>query len=760
MRYFTLLFLMVFGCSGPKEDPISELNLGLAAYVDPMIGTAEHGHVYPGATVPFGAVQLSPDNGLQGWDWCSGYNYIDSMIVGFSHTHLSGTGIGDLCDVLVMPAAVEVDLSKELGSIREEDFASMFSHENEKAQPGYYAVDLDNGIKVELTATARTGLHRYTFPESSDHEVVIDLGHAINWDRPVETLLKKVSPTDLVGHRHSTGWAKDQRLFFAMEFSEPIESIWFYDSTEVHAGDALQGTKVRSRIKFAADPDVILLKVGISSASLEGAQKALETELPDWDFGAIRKQALVNWNLELDKIRIESKNEDWKKTFYTSLYHACLAPVLFSDAMGYNKSVDGKIVQQDQGKRYDIFSLWDTFRAAHPLYTITQPDKINDFIRSMLAHYQEYGLLPVWSLLGNETNTMTGYHAMPVILDAFIKGYRDYDVELAFEAMKASAMQDIRGTKFYRDYGYIPHDLEGQSVTKTLEYAFDDWCIAQMALLLEYEEDYQYFIKRSKSYQPLFDPSTGFMRAKLQNGRWKTPFDPQYSSHDFSVAEYTEGNAWQHSWFVPHDVADLKTLMGGDEQFVVMLDSLFAMDSEVTGDFVSADISGLIGQYAHGNEPSHHIAYLYNYAGVPWKTQERVREIMASQYNNTPAGLCGNEDCGQMSAWYVWSAMGLYPVNPASGVYVIGSPLINRTVIDVGEGKSFVIKALYANEENKYIQSATLNEDPLTRSYVHHYEIMDGGELILEMGPQPNYLHWSDPEAFPPSESDENLKGF
>ncbi len=733
-----------------QSEPVSASNDSLTRYVDPFIGTAEHGHVYPGATVPFGMVQLSPDNGTQGWDWCSGYNWIDSTIVGFSHTHLSGTGIGDLLDISMMPANARLDFSKQ-DPPKNSEYTTTFSHTNESAQPGYYSVLLDNGIRAELTASTRVGMHRYTFPDAAQKHLLLDLGFAINWDKPTRTSMTVDGENRMVtGYRYSTGWAKDQRVYFAAKFSEPISGFTLADSTEIIEETRAEGEKLRFQLQFGNATRTVLVKVGLSTADDAGAIAALD-EIPDWDFDAQKENARMLWEEELSKIRISTTDENLRKVFYTSLYRTCLAPVVMSDANGKYKGADGKVHTSEGWTRYDIFSLWDTFRAANPLYTIIQEDRINDFIQSMLAHYDEYGLLPVWSLLGNETNTMTGYHAIPVLVDAYMKGFRDYDVEKAYQAVIASAMQDIRGTDDYREYGYIPFDKEGESVTRTLEYAYDDWCIAQFAKALGKEEDYRKFMERSESYRPLFDPKTGFMRAKYSNGKWKTPFDPQYSSHDFSVAEYTEGNAWQHSWFVPQDPASLIALHGGDEPFVTKLDSLFTIDSEIRGDFASADISGLIGQYAHGNEPSHHIAYLYNYAGVPSKTQDIVRKIIDTQYNDTPSGLCGNEDCGQMSAWYVFSAMGFYPVNPAQGVYVIGTPVFNRVEIENKTGKDFIVIAEGTSSENRFIQSASWNGAPYSKTYITHDMITTGGTLEFEMGKTPNNTWGTSKEAFPPS---------
>lgn len=714
-------------------------------YVNLFMGTADHGHVYPGATVPFGTVQLSPDNGTQGWDWCAGYNYADSVITGFSHTHLSGTGIGDLYDILVMPTIRKMPLETAIPDPLKKPYVTGFSHQNEHASPGYYAVKMDNGIQAELSATMYSGLHRYTFPGGQAASLVLDLAHAMNWDTPLATEIQVVNNRLITGYRFSKGWAKEQRVYFAMALSQPMQSYSMVDSHWEKTEDTPKGAGSRAQFFFSALPGQVLeIEVGISSANLEGALAGISKKT----FDQARSESALKWEQELSKIQVEG-DEALKTTFYTSLYRTALAPVQFSDALGNYWGADGQVHHSQGYNRYDIFSLWDTFRAANPLYTLTQPDKVSDFVHSLLDHYQQYGLLPVWSLLGNETNTMTGYHAIPVIVDAYLKGFRNYDVSLAFEALLKSGAQDIRGSNHYRQYGYIPFDKDGESVTKTLEYAFDDWCIAQMAKALGKPEVAQEYLKRAQYYRNMFDPQTGFMRAKLSNGTWKTPFNPKYSDHNFEVAEYTEGNAWQHSWFVPHDPKGLIQLYGGDAAFIKKLDQLFSESSEILGDFKSSDISGLIGQYAHGNEPSHHIAYLYNYAGAPWKTQAIVRQIMETQYNNTPSGLCGNEDCGQMSAWYVFSAAGLYPVNPASGIYALGSPLFKQVILPGAEGKTLTITAKNNSQQNKYIQKATLNGKALNRSYITHQEILSGGQLILEMGSRPNTRLWAEKNTRP-----------
>ena len=751
-----LLFSISISCTKQKESNSShEKNnpINPIQYVDPFIGTADHGHTYPGATVPFGMVQLSPDNGIEGWDWCSGYNYTDSIIVGFSHTHLSGTGIGDLADILVMPTTNSVDLTKEIKSREDYDYKSAYSHENESAEPGYYSVKLiDSDVFVELTATQRAGFHRYTFPESDQAGIVLDLSYAVNWDKPTETFIQIENDSLVTGYRWSEGWAKNQKVYFAARFSKAFNSYKTAQGSEIQDKiTEVKGEFTKAIFNFATQKDEkVFLKVGISSASIQGALENLTKEIPHWDFEKTKREAQNTWNNELSKIQINSPNEAEKKIFYTALYHTMLAPVLHSDINGEYKGADHNKHKADGFNYYTTFSLWDTFRAENPLLTILHPDRVPDMLQSMLAHHREYGYLPVWALSANETNTMTGYHAIPVISDAYLKGFGGFDMEEAYEAMKNSAMQDIRGVNFFKEYGFIPADKENESVTKNLEYAYDDWCIAQVAQKLGKGEDYQYFMKRAQSYEILFDESTGFMRGKLADNSWKKPFDPKYSSHRVD-AEYTEGNAWQHSWFVPHDVQGLINLHGGNENFILKLDSLFSIDSEITGENVSVDISGLIGQYAHGNEPSHHIAYLYNYAQAPWKTQEIVRKIMSTMYTTKPTGLCGNEDCGQMSAWYVFSALGFYPVNPAEGVYVIGSPIFENTSLKLTGDKTFEVIAENVSKENKYIQSATLNGKVLDKSYIHHQDILNGGKLVFQMGNQPNKTWASSKASLPPS---------
>ncbi|MEP4092509.1 GH92 family glycosyl hydrolase [Reichenbachiella sp.] len=727
--YFTLCIAFIASCTN-TVPPAEKANL--TQFVDPFIGTGGHGHTFPGASLPFGMVQPSPNNGTNGWDWCSGYHYSDSIIVGFSQTHLSGTGIGDLADILIMPLAREVDLAKPMQNREDITYRSAYNHDTEKAVPGFYSVYLpDNEVKVSLTAGLRCAMHKYEFDNDGKQRVVLDLAHAINWDKPMQTEIQVLDDSTITGLRYSKGWATDQRLHFAIRFSEPLSTFQLVDKDSLVNSSSVVGSTSKALFEFSGSSgNTLKLKVALSSANRQGALSALE-EIQTWNFDAVKKRASSAWEDQLSKIVVESSDEKLKRIFYTALYHTQLAPMTYSDANGNYKGVDGAIHQSDGYTKHTIFSLWDTFRAAHPLYTIINEPQVGDFVNSMLAHYDESGLLPVWELAGNETNTMTGYHAVPVIVDAIFKGIEGFDVEKAYQAIKTSGMQDIRGVNFLKEYGYIPADLENESVTKNLEYAFDDWCIAQTAKKLGKQEDYKYFSERAMSYKKLYDPETKFMRGKLSDGSWKTPFDPKYSAHRVG-AEYTEGNAWQHSWFVPHDVPGLIELMGGNDAFATHLDSLFNQDSNITGDNVSADISGLIGQYAHGNEPSHHIAYLYNYAGKPWKTQEMTRKIMKTMYNDQPDGLSGNEDCGQMSAWYVFSALGFYPVNPANGIYQLGSPLFERATINMGK-VSFVIEANNVSEENRYVKSVSLNGKELEGSQITHQQVMEGGLLVFEM---------------------------
>jgi predicted alpha-1,2-mannosidase len=719
---FSLLFsfcIMLFACNQAKDelsafDPLP--------YVNPFIGTGDQGHTFPGATLPFGMVQLSPDTGIGGWERCSGYHYSDSTIFGFSHKHLSGTGIGDLYDILLMPMTGELQFNRGSAQNRTGGYVSAFSHDKEWASPGYYKVHLsDYNIDVELSATERVGFHRYQFPDTAKaRHLILDLVHGMNWDTPTKTHLAFVDDKRVVGYRLSKGWASDQRVYFVMDFDTPYRNV-IRDEKELSNGPG-----IKAGFTFDSGTDAIQIKVGLSSVSIENAILNLEAEVPHWNFDQVKTEAEEKWRKELQKIRVESTDKDKLSIFYTALYHSTIAPTLFQDV---NQEFTGpnREVQMAEGfEFYTLFSLWDTFRALHPLYTLTQRDKLSDMINSMLLHADQYGALPVWALEGQETNTMIGYHAVSVISEAWKKGIRGFDGDRALQAMIKSATQDKFGIGYLQEYGYVPADLENESVSKTLEYAYDDWCIAEMAKMLGKDSIAQVFSQRALAYKHHFDESTGFMRGKNADGSWVQNFNPLYSSHRDD--EYTEGTAWQYTWFVPQDIPGLIQLFGSKQAFSAKLDSLW-LQPKVEGEFASPDISGLIGQYAHGNEPSHHIAYLYNYADEPEKTRYWVHQIMNTQYRNAPDGLSGNEDCGQMSAWYILSAMGIYPVNPASGKYDLGIPAFEKVIMPLSNGKQFEVKARNFNPNKYKITEVLLNGKALNRLWISHDEIMDGAKL-------------------------------
>ena len=734
----TASFLLLISCKKEGEENLKETskNEDLVSIVNPFIGTGGHGHTFPGASRPFGMVQVSPDNGTSGWDWCSGYHYSDSLVAGFGHLHLSGTGIGDLADLLFMPVNKQIDLTKTVKERNDIPYLSKYSHDNETAKPGYYQLFLEDfDINVELTSSLRTGYHHYTFGEGEEQSVVIDLGFAINWDEPTSTSIKIENENTITGYRHSTGWAKNQKVFFVAKFSKPVINSNLYAEAELSEASEVNGKKTAAQLFFDKEDKKLQVAVALSSVSIENAKENLDSDA-NFDFEGIKSESKETWNGALSDIVVETPIDSLKEIFYTALYHTKLSPVTFSDKNGEFRLQNDSISRAD-GTTYSTLSLWDTFRAENPLLTITDPDKVPDIINSMLAYYDESGSLPVWTLYGNETNTMTGYHSVPVIVEAYFKGVKGFDAERAFEALKTTMMQDQRGLKELKEYGYIPFDLGNESVTSTLEYAYNDWCVAQMAKALGKQEDYEYFSKRAESFKKLFDPETGFMRGKSAKGEWHLPFDPKHSQHRVNT-DYTEGNAWQHSWFVLHDPQGLIELHGGTEPFTEKLEQLFNESSEITGEHTSADISGLIGQYAHGNEPSHHIAYLFNKAGKPWRTQYYVHEILNTQYNTTPNGLSGNEDAGQMSAWYVLSSMGLYPFNPASATYEIGTPIFEKSTINLQDGGTFVIKAENVSPENFYIQSAKLNGKEFNTTTISHEQILAGGTLEFVMGSEPN----------------------
>ncbi len=703
-------------------------------YVDQYIGTGGHGHVFMGANVPFGLVQLGPTSIPQSWDWTSGYHISDTTVIGFSHMHLSGTGIGDLSDVVLMPATGAVNHNRGTHESYDTGMWSYFTRANESCAPGYYATRLDRyGVDVELTATQRVGFHKYTFPAGTDDaRVVIDLENGTCWDESVENFIRVVDDRRVEGFRYSKGWANDQRVFFAAEFSRPFDSFQIYDKNIPAEGSEFASRQVYGEALFGSiGTEPLYVKVALSPVSIDNARLNMESELPGWDFDATIKSANDAWNAELSKIRISTPDESVKRIFYTALYHSMVAPSLFCDVNGDYRGADGNYYKNEGFTNYPTFSLWDTYRAAHPLTTIIHPEKMPDIINTMLHIYKQQGKLPVWHLMGCETDCMVGNPAIPVVADAILKGYGGFDKALAYEAMKTSAMLDERGLAYYKKYGYIPCDKYNESVATCLEYALADWALAQVAKETGKTGDYEYFDNRSKAYRYYFDPVTQFLRGKTSDGTWREPFNPFHSSHRFD--DYTEGNGWQYTWLVPHDVEGLAAEFGSMEAFHAKLDELFTVEGDM-GEEASPDISGLIGQYAHGNEPSHHVLYLYTMTGQPWKTARLVRQVLTELYHDQPDGLSGNEDVGQMSSWYILSALGFYQAEPAGGRYWFGSPVVDEAAVNVGNGKTFSIKALNNSAENKYIQSVALNGKPYAKGYIDFKDISAGGELVLTMG--------------------------
>lgn len=720
--------------------------------VNVFIGTGGHGHTFPGTTLPHGMVQLSPDTRLFGWDACSGYYYDDTSIMGFTHTHLSGTGIGDYGDILFMPVVGEKPLIAGTAEKPDEGYRSRFSHEQESARPGYYQVLLqDDSINVELTATLRAGLHRYTYPKASDARLIVDMEPTIHGHQHPVTQIRVVNDSTIAGMKYTVGWAKRHYVYFYAVFSSPFDyklysgTEYQSDSTSVTVNTA---KAVMSFRNLPADGRV-LAKVGISSVDEEGARLNVEAEIPNWDFEGVMKQANTTWNEALGKIDIETSDNDSRTVFYTSLYHAFIQPSLASDVDGRYRTMGHEIKQDASYTNYTVFSLWDTFRAAHPLYTIVTPEQNQAFIRSLLRKYDEGGILPKWELASNETGTMIGYHAVSVIADAMMKKQCDFDVKKALEACIRSSVYDTTGVtpmmdrqilngklmpvsiKYKNELGYIPCDKVGGSVSQGLEFAYNDWLIAQMMKEHNRKDLYDKYMELSRNYRNYFDPETKLMRGRLSDGSWITPFDPASVQRP---SNYVEGNAWQWAWFVPQDVEGLMELVGGQKSFEAHLDTLFTTSSELTGDpNAAADVTGMIGQYAHGNEPSHHIPYLYNYAGAPRKTQALVDHILRTLYHNDPNGLSGNEDVGQMSAWYALSAMGFYSFCPGRPVYEIGRPIFDKVTIHLSNGKDFVIQAKNNSVENKYIRSMKLNGEDLAEPRFSHFDLMKGGELIFEM---------------------------
>lgn len=699
-------------------------------YVNPFIGTGGHGHTYPGATMPFGMVQLSPDTRLEGWDGCGGYHYDDSYIYGFSHTHLNGTGVPDLCDILFAPTTGVTRWNN--GSDGKPGYGSKFSHKNETAAPGYYKVQLDDyNITAELTATTRAGMHSYTFPSGSEANILVDLFHR---DEVLASDIRIISDTKIEGLRRSRSWAENQYVYFVAEFSKPFLSYEIAVDNKVVTGikSVTDSKNCKAIFHFGnTSGEPVYVKVGISAVSTEGAQKNMDAEMKGLSFTEVKQKAYEAWKKELSKIEVEGGTDDQKTVFYTALYHTMVNPNVFMDVDGSYRGRDLKVHNNTSFTNYSVFSLWDTYRACHPLMTIIDQKRTLDFLKTFMVQYDEGGLLPVWELAGNETFCMIGYHSVPVIVDAYLKGITGFDTDKAMQAMRRSATREGNvGLQALHNNGFIATGDESESVSKTLEYAYDDWCISRFAKATGKQAEYEYFNARAQNYKNVFDASTGFMRAR-SNGGWFNPFDP------FEVNfNYTEANSWQYSFSAVQDMDGLIKLHGGKARLAARLDELFKASSKTSGRDQS-DITGLIGQYAHGNEPSHHMAYLYPFVSQPWKTQQRVHQILNTLYHNNPDGLSGNEDCGQMSAWAVLSAMGFYPVTPGEDYYVIGTPWFNKVTLHLENGKKFIINAKGVSNSNFYIKSATLNGKKYTASYLKHADVMNGGELSFVMSSTP-----------------------
>ena len=697
----------------------------LTSYIDPKIGTGDHGHVFVGANVPFGMVQVGPTSIPQEWDWCSGYHASDSTLIGFSHTHLSGTGIGDLFDVTIMPVVGDVTYSRGDGIDPQSGMWSIADRSKEVARPGYYSVPVVRyGIVAEMSATSRVGYHRYTFPQSEEAALVIDLQNGGCWDSVTESHMEVVDENRIEGYRYSSGWANDQKVYFVAEFSKPFESFEIHNT---HYGRAAFTTSAGEQI---------LLKVAISPVSVEGARANMAAEMPSWpaieDVVANAEQA---WETELHKAQIKSDDESMKRIFYTALYHTMVAPSEFCDVDGKYRGADAEIHPNPGHTTYTTYSLWDTYRAAMPLYSIMHPEKMNGIVNSMLNIFDEQGRLPVWHLWGNETDCMVGNPGVISVADAVVKGDTGIDPERAYKAIYATSMNEGRGNGLRMKYGYIPYDkTENKSVAFDMEFAIADAAAAAAARAVGKTEDALYFEERSHSYRHYFDPSTGFIRPRNSEGGWRTPFDPFFSDHTFD--DYCEGNAWQYTWLVPHDVEGLAECYGSREAMIEKLDSLFVVSSEITGENASSDISGLIGQYAHGNEPSHHTLYIYAMLGQQWKCADKVREVLSTLYFDGEAGLSGNEDVGQMSAWYVMSALGFYQAEPASARYWFGSPIVDEATLKVKGGELRIV-AENNSEHNKYIQRVWLNGEEYRQPYISHADLTAGGELRFEMGDKP-----------------------
>lgn len=723
----------------------------LSDYVRPFVGTQGEGNTYPGPSAPFGMVQLSPDTDKELWDTASGYEYSDPTIFGFSLTHLSGTGIPDLGDFLFMPQVGEVKLVSGVKGNPSSGYLSGYSHEQEAASAGYYKVKLSkSGVTVELTAGDRAGMMRMTFPASDDASVLTDLQHVLSgkkW-KVVWSHVRMEDNSTITGYHLVNGWAKERPIYFAARYSRPFDKAEIFSDGKpvIYNTYRFRSTKeaAGTNLQFVAtyktkEQEPILIKVGISGVSAANALKNLDSEIPDWNFEALRERTRAKWDHELARIQVDGTEEE-KETFYTSVYHAFLAPNLYEDVTHEYRGLDQNTHLAQGFTNYTVFSLWDTYRATHPLFALIQAPRDADMINSLLAHYDQSveHMLPIWSLQANETWCMIGYHAVPVIADAFAKGVKGFNPMRAYEAMKTTAINPhYDSVATYAKLGWVPFDKENESVSKTLEYAYDDYCIAQMAKALGKKDDVAYFTKRAGSYRNVFDPSVGLMRGKDSSGHWHSPFNPHSYDQSAGVNDFTEGTSWQYSWYVPHDVPGLIQLMGGPEKFSQKLDSLFTF-KDADQDKGVSDIQGRIGEYWHGNEPSHHVIYLYSYAGQPWKAAERLRQVVTTFYGNKPNSLSGNDDCGQMSAWYIFTRLGFYPVCPASDYYVIGAPQLKKAALHLSNGKTFTMTAENLSDENKYVQSVKVNGKALDQPFLRCAQVENGGSITFRMGPKPS----------------------
>lgn len=737
MKAFKLLaltscFLLAAG-NGVAQRDYSKSE-GLLQYVDPYIGSGYHGHVFVGTSVPYGMVQLGPNNIHKGWDWCSGYHYSDSILIGFSHTHLNGTGCTDLGDILIMPLN-EIRTPRGNQDDIRDGYASRYSHDNETARPEYYSLLLDRyNIKAELTATDRVGFHRYTYPEGKPASILIDLREG-NGSNAYDSYIRKIDDYTVEGYRYVRGWSPSRKVYFVLKSDKKIEQFTAYDDNTPKPWEQLKVASVKSVLTFGNVKEV-KIKVSLSSVSCANAAMNLQAELSHWDFDKIVKMSADRWNKELARMSVETDNEPAKRIFYTAHYHTMIAPTLYCDVNGEYRGMNDMIYTDPKKANYTTLSLWDTYRALHPLMTIVQPEMVDDVVNSMLSIYRQQDKLPIWPLMSSETNQMPGYSSVPVIADAYLKGFTGFDAEEALQAMKATATYEKQnGIPYVMEKGYIPADKVHEATSIAMEYAVDDWGIAAMAHKMGKLEDAATYAKRAHYYKNYFDSSIHFIRPKLEDGSWRTPYDPARSIH--TVGDFCEGNGWQYTFFAPQDPYGLIGLFGGDKPFTAKLDNFFT-NNDSMGEGASSDITGLIGQYAHGNEPSHHVAYLYAYAGEQWKTAEKVRFIMDEFYTDRPDGIIGNEDCGQMSAWYLLSSMGLYQVNPSDGIFVFGSPCFNKVEMKVRGGKTFTVEAPNNNKENIYIQKVYLNDKPYNKSYITYDDIINGSTLKFVMGKKPN----------------------